>query len=334
MNAAYIGGMAATGAMQGGFGILSSYLNNKWAEKREKAARKENFEYGEMSANAADARTRALYRDLQSPEALLQQYRAAGLSPSLMFGGGGIGGQTTQGAQGAGAAGISPTTYGIPPIDFAQIKLMESEANKNNAEADRLNGNNERGKAEISEILERTNNFALKNAWQEYENALQEINLTKEASTYEQQIKNYFVESDILLHRLTSARVKATIDEETENDVKNYMREQVLNLMADTFLKRSEKALNEEKITLTGEQVEDLISQITTREEQLQLNKETLSAQVDQWCKENGLTERTQNIKIAEIVTDFFDHGMDRGADLLRELIPTNGKKTIVRGLQ
>lgn len=143
MDTSYIGGMAATGALQGGFGILSSYLNNKWAQEREKAARKENFEYGEMSANAADARTRALYRDLQSPEALLQQYRAAGLSPSLMFGGGGVGGQTTQGAQGAGAAGVNPNVFGIPPIDFAQIKLANSQAAKNKAEAENINKDTE-----------------------------------------------------------------------------------------------------------------------------------------------------------------------------------------------
>lgn len=120
--------------VSGVFGVLNNYL----AGKREEKARSENFKYNEMAADNADARTRALYADLQSPAALLQQYKEAGLSPSLMFGGGGIGGQTTQGAQGEGASGVSPHTFGINPMDAANMALINAQVKKTNAEAEVL----------------------------------------------------------------------------------------------------------------------------------------------------------------------------------------------------
>lgn len=110
--------------------VFGFNFSNAEAEQRERIARQENYQYNEASANAADARTRRLYEDLQSPKALLEQYKQAGLSPSLMFGGGGIGGQTAQGVQGEGASGISPNTYGLNPLEAAQTALTLAEADK------------------------------------------------------------------------------------------------------------------------------------------------------------------------------------------------------------
>lgn len=130
--------------------IFGALLNNKFGQQRESDAREENYFFGEQSAQNADARTRALYSDLQSPQALAQQYKDAGLSPSLMFGGGGVGGQTTQGAQGAGAAGVSPTTFGIDPLAGAQLDLIKAQTAKTNAETDAIN---KKTPVEIKELL-------------------------------------------------------------------------------------------------------------------------------------------------------------------------------------
>lgn len=126
------------GNMLGGLivgGGLSA-INNGLASVRESQSRAENYLYGERAAQNADARTRALYNDLQSPSALLQQYKDAGLSPSLMFSGGGIGGQTTQGAQGGGASGISPNVMPMSIQDIANLELTKAQTEKTKAEAD------------------------------------------------------------------------------------------------------------------------------------------------------------------------------------------------------
>lgn len=121
--------------LQTGTNIITSLINNKLAEKREKAARKDNYLYGEQAADAADARTRALYNDLYSPQAQMQQIKDAGLSPSIYASGGIAGKSGAGGAMGTGASGISPNTFGINPVDFSQMQLNRAQARKLNAEA-------------------------------------------------------------------------------------------------------------------------------------------------------------------------------------------------------
>lgn len=49
----------------------------------------------------------------------------------------GVSGQT--GAQGAGASGISPTTYGISPLDIAQISKLDAETENIKAQTNKVN---------------------------------------------------------------------------------------------------------------------------------------------------------------------------------------------------
>lgn len=133
-------GQVVSSGIQAGANVGMTVMNNIAAAKREMEARRANYYYNEAAANNADARTRRLYTDLYGPQAQLEQIKAAGLSPSLFYGdGGGISGQT--GAQGAGAAGISPTSFGIPEINFAgmaksmaEIGLIKAQTKKTEAE--------------------------------------------------------------------------------------------------------------------------------------------------------------------------------------------------------
>lgn len=121
-------------AINGVGNFLTSMYNNKQAEKREKTAREENFKYGEMAADAADERARSQYNDLYSIKAQMQLAREAGLSPSV-YASGGLNGMAGHGAQGTGASGVSPSVFGVNPIDVSQIKLNNAQARKLNAEA-------------------------------------------------------------------------------------------------------------------------------------------------------------------------------------------------------
>lgn len=99
---AAITGLAGA-AINAGSNFGASVFNNEEAYWREQEARKENYEYSERAAWNADTRTRRLYNDLYSPQAQMEQIKAAGLSPSLFYGdAGGVSGQA--GAQGTGAA--------------------------------------------------------------------------------------------------------------------------------------------------------------------------------------------------------------------------------------
>lgn len=125
-------------------------------DRKENNARKQNFEYNEKSADAADKRTRALYNDIYAPAAQMKMIKEAGLSPSI-FAGGNLAGITGQsGAQGEGASGIAPNVFGMPNIDLAQHELATAQARKLNAEADEIQGLNKMGEAKIANILQDT----------------------------------------------------------------------------------------------------------------------------------------------------------------------------------
>lgn len=60
---------------QSGLNIIGSVIGNAMAAKREAQARKENYEYGELAAQNADARQRAQFKDLYSAGAQLNQLK-------------------------------------------------------------------------------------------------------------------------------------------------------------------------------------------------------------------------------------------------------------------
>lgn len=123
----------AAAVIGAGATIGSGIISNIMAERREAESRLQNYGYNEAAAIAADKRTRQLYEDLQSPKALLQQYKEAGLSPSLMFGDGGAG-TIGNGAQGAGAAGVNPNVFGVNAMEAAQIGLINAQTEKTKEE--------------------------------------------------------------------------------------------------------------------------------------------------------------------------------------------------------
>lgn len=310
-----MGAAAVGGIVSGGFGVLSNYL----AAKRQNELIEKQYQLNEKAANNADARTRALYEDYQSPEALLKQYQSAGLSPSLMFGGSGAGGgaQPASGAQGAGVSGQSPVFFGIDPMKGAQLGLIEAQSRKLNAEADTIEGKNERGtqeiqklEADVSNTIAKTKNEGLKSAWYEYENALKMVDLQYESSVVTKRIESYSYECEHLKYRVRSAAVQAQVDEATKNNTIKLVDEQVKNVIADTLLKRlngalvnAQKELTKKQDELIGseikvneQQVQDLVSQIETRAKQVQINENELNQQIREWAVKNGIwTENNTN---------------------------------------
>lgn len=123
-------------------GIISNWAqtlyNNDQAAYRTMLDRSTNYKYNEMAAENADKRTRALYNDIYSPQALMRQYKQAGLSPSLMFGGTpGQGGMS--GAQGAGPAGPQTPIFGVNALEGAQIANIIAQTEKTKAETANIN---------------------------------------------------------------------------------------------------------------------------------------------------------------------------------------------------
>ncbi len=101
----------------------------------------QSYLYGEMSADNADARARALYNDLYSPEAKMQQLKAAGLNPALMYGSGGAGGSSSpSGAQGGGATVQNPQSAQLQmqAVQARDLRAFDISISKQAAEIAKL----------------------------------------------------------------------------------------------------------------------------------------------------------------------------------------------------
>jgi len=167
--------MIAEGAAVSAAGAIgSAFVNNGLAGLRTSEDRRLNYMYNEMSAENADVRTRALYNDFYSPAALMRQYKEAGLSPSLMFGGTpGQGGQS--GAQGNGSGGLQTPYYPISAMEAAQMGLTLAETKKTEAEKENV----------IADTLTKLNQAQLQDLERQYKeifNTLYKVGATIEGA--------------------------------------------------------------------------------------------------------------------------------------------------------
>ena len=165
-------GNVAAGMAMDATGSLINNLSNELQMER-------TFGFNERAAKNADARTRALFTDLYSPEAKVKQLKKAGLSVGLMYGQGGASGtSSTQGAQGAGAGNQQAAHVDLSKqlelgMMQAQIKALEAGANKDDADAknkeqDRLLKEQQTLKLteEVTEVKERVKNIVGERALQ------------------------------------------------------------------------------------------------------------------------------------------------------------------------
>lgn len=165
------------GNISGIFNALGIGRKKQIRQQKEMAenAAKINYKYGEMAAENAFERQQVLYNRTyqdQSYANKVAQMDAAGLSPGLMYGGGGASGggagSTTgapMGATGAVGAGTAadPNARLQALMSLRQVRMSER---KNEAEVNLLNTQAEALKAEASKNEEETTSIIEKRVWQ------------------------------------------------------------------------------------------------------------------------------------------------------------------------
>lgn len=315
-----------------GGNILTTYMNNMLARQREADARQENFYYNERAANAADKRTRALYQDLQSPQAMMNQLKDAGLSPSLMYGGE-MGGTVGQGAQGSGASGISPSIYGASALEAAQIGLIQAQTAKTHEETVNISTNTDKQKAEIDKIVEETKNEQLKQVWNELNNTLTQMDLNIKGNYAEIQIEAEIAkvqaEANNLSAQLRYLKAQGKITEESADAIIKYNRGKVIEQAANVFLKEQQAKLAQANITLTNTQVEKLLNDILVSNQIVDVSKRKvtidenkLNEQVKQWGIENDLHNKEINVKLASEIGQYLNKKGENFVRAIDALIP------------
>jgi len=310
-----IGGAAVSGL----FGIMQQQISrNITAEDR-----RENYEYGEKAAENADQRTRALYEDFYSPKALLKQYKEAGLSPSMMFGGTpGQGGMS--GAQAAGASGPQTTFVPASLIEGAQIANLIAQTRKTNAEADTEEGKNQKGKLILQNLSVGINNQNLQGELLALEGMFKQVDYTIKTETAESVIQYNKYQVQQIEETVKAIKIDNTINSETQEEKIQIIRNTVLQQQADIMLKKSENNLKKAQVRLTNDQCKKILNDIVVdnihinnETKQYYLNESQLQQQVHQWCELNNFKDKDQQIAIKGMILNFITENAKTGIKAL-----------------
>lgn len=253
-------GTIAGGVVQAGLGAI----NNTWAQQQQGEARRQNYLYGEMAAENADARTRALYNDFYSPQALMRQYREAGLSPSMMFGGTpGQGG--TSGAQGSGAAGLGTPYMPMSMIEGAQIAKLIAETDNIKADTANKEGTGAMGAAQIAALLSEAGATEAAKHYTEAQTAFQLIENEIAENTKEWKEEEIRGQAGIALQNAEKAiweakdaKLEFDFNNETYKTRVEQEQNKTTELAAEIALKRQTKQLTFQQEKLVHNQIEKM----------------------------------------------------------------------------
>lgn len=294
-----------------GWDIAKTDINNGAATQRERDARRENFEYNEQAANNSDMRTRLLYQDLYSPQAQVQQLKEAGLSPSVYYNGGAAGMSGQTGAQGAGAAGISPNVFGLGELDFSQIAKTIAETRLLNAEADEKEGKNEMGKAKIADYLAsagyKKEAAKLVNAQEEGQN-LQNYITTQGANAILHTIFAKATEAgykaEEAYESLEQAKLLTTLNRETLLTEIEMRKEGLNSLIQGIAESKSRTRLNNQQIETLKAHALKLFNDITVDNQQVSGYIAFINKRIEQMPKELEATFKDLDIKERKMYID------------------------------
>ncbi len=267
----------------------------------------------EQSAVNADKRTRALYHDLYSPQAQIEQYKKAGLSIGLLASKG-AGMQGTSGAQAA-ATQVNPVNMDIMGtlLSLSQKKNIDADTAKKEAEKNEILSRTKETDQRILNLLEENKLTIAKTAYQNLINVLTNYDIKFKDETIETDIEQRKVELAKMVEDYRTAYNNAErsgIQLEIENStaaakIKQELQKVVLNDL-ETQIKRSNLQINAAQLEkIQTEIIEKRLSNawIDIKNEE-DINKLRHDIQMDLY--DMGLKDRQQNYNIAKGIIDSF----------------------------
>ena len=331
-------GFGVGAVINAGASVANTLINQAYAERN----RERNFVWNEKAANNADKRQRAQYFDLYSPQAMMEQYAAAGLSPSMMMSGGqsAVGQSSAQGNQSQGIQGAYPTAQVFDPIAAAQIANINADTKLKESQAKNTDKDTELKGQEILNLIADTNNKKAENRLITANADLAECNAVESEMTLQTRIEKAYHNTAMAAAEVRSAVVKADLDEATFDAAYQLAYANLDNTLTNTEYLESEIGVNKAQIKEIAERIRNSQWQTwATEKEQnrkdavFNFNKAKFETEVKQWAAE-------QNIKlaIAEIqmvsdlvgyVCNFATAAMSNVTDLKKTQTYIDAKKEI-----
>lgn len=281
-------GASAWGAVaQGVSNVAGGLIANAGASRRQRKAfqqQKQLMDIQQMNQRELNQQGFDLQKrmwDETNYGAQMEHLKNAGLNPAIMYGMSGGGGVTTGSQGGGSAASGSAPAYSQPQsMDIsnalmmsAQIKLLEAQAKKAEAEADSTRGvEGTKGAAEIgkinTEISSLTQGIANQKAQEGLVKAQTEMqnidNMVKEATT-NNVIDEIISRSEKTAAEARQAMVQADVDEATIENKIDTIRANTVGATLQNTLTRMQIKLTSEESRKIGAEIYNIYRQINLR---------------------------------------------------------------------
>ena len=241
-----LGAGAAESTINGIIGQAFADINARRANKYWNMQADKLWEQSEQSAENAMQRQIEIYNTLQSPQALVQQYKDAGLNPYLLNGQSGKGGNVASAPQGQAGNGANFTNMqgAQNPMDM-QAELRKAQVQ--NIQADTNLKKEQTGKTQWEKEYAKWNADI-----QELEAKFKEQNFN--TNTYLLLASLYKLKNEA-----DSAGVRAEIDEATKETVIREATARVAMIEWQTELHKLNANLTQTQILETAQKIENLI---------------------------------------------------------------------------
>lgn len=255
----------------------------------------------------------------------MKHIKAAGLSPGLIYGMGGAGGSS----QGAGAAsgvglpqdqsvgmGLRAQEIGINMANaMSQIKLNESQANKNEAEANKISGvDTEAQKATIDNLIAQTSNEKIRRGLilgqirvQDAEEELKRAGVDWTKSKTDEakwNIKSLQKGIDRLIVEIDGMELDNDLKRRT---IDNKVKESCLtlqNLMSEILLKGSQRRVNEEQAKAIPAEILQGWEELVKKGKAIIIQREQMEAYVQDVLNRYDLGQKGLDIEEQKLVKD------------------------------
>lgn len=249
----------------------------------------------------------------------IKMMKEAGLSPGLIYGQGGSGGSTAGAGQASGvglpndnsvAVGLQAQEMGLQLANIAsQIKLNESQANKNNAEAEKTAGiDTQVQQATMDNLIAQTANEKIKKgliyADTRFKDALEEVTRAK-VDEVGWNIKNLMKSLELADRNIRATDLDNELKDRTMEANVKQAEETLKNTMADTLVKFSQGKLNKVQAEAITEQVKQGWSSIGIQMTEKEQGWQQLEQNAEKIMNELKLGEKGLDIQQQNVIKDY-----------------------------
>lgn len=287
--------------------FFTSMASNAYAEHRENKARKGNFVYGELAADNADARTRALYNDLYSPAAQMKQLKEAGLSPSIYSNTGMAGKSGVAGAQGSAASGIGPSTepFQAPSaLELAQIRKLNAETREIEGETTPAKAKVDLMLSQAATELKKQGNYEAATTMLQLQAISLELTNDLDLATFEHKYQSIVAQSQIDIetaikaaHESDITKLQLDYQNETYRTQVDLFMAQYQSVLTNTLLMQKDLKLKDEQIKQIQQSITQEWFKLKIYEKDSAAQREWLQKQAEDLLVKQGLVKEQNNIK-------------------------------------